>query len=189
MSSFIYTLHGNADPGHGWILNDPIFDGPSPSLGACVPNIRRSVQVGDWVFAISGRVRGERQFIIGGFRVAEKIDHLAAYNRYPEYRLSRTPEGQVTGNIIVAKNGSQHPLDNHENFERRVQDYLIGDQCIFLSGSSQYDLSRSETLGTLSQVIRKQGNRVFDLIGRHKKLTGSQAADLRHWLDSVKERS
>src|SRR6266568_323066 len=65
MKGYIYTMYAGADPGHGWVLNDPIFV-PTPTLGACVPNIRRSVQVGDHIFAISGRVAGDRQFIVGG---------------------------------------------------------------------------------------------------------------------------
>ena len=189
MSSFIYTLYRKADPGNGWVLNDPIFDGPAPTLGACVPNIRNSVALGDWVFSISGRVANEQQFVIGGFRVAEKIEHLAAYSRFPEYRLDRTPEGQMIGNVIVTQDGSQHPSDRHSHFQRRIKNYLVGDEAIYLKDTNQYNVARKETIPFLSQLFNRSGNRVFDLIGRHRKLTPDQAAQIRDWLADVQTRS
>src|SRR5689334_4451772 len=62
MNGYIYTMAAGADPGHGWVMNDPIF-GDVPTLGACVPNIRRVVEEGDYIFVVSGRVRNERQFV------------------------------------------------------------------------------------------------------------------------------
>ncbi len=49
MSGYIYTMYAGADPGHGWVLNDPVL-GTVPTLGACVPNIRRVVKQGDYIF-------------------------------------------------------------------------------------------------------------------------------------------
>ena len=186
MSGHIYTLYEKADPGYGWTLNDPIFEGPAPTLGACVPNIRASVKIGGWIFAVSGRIPNERQFVIGGFRVAEKIDQLAAFSRFPEYRLSKSESSQLVGNVIVTDSGDQHPLDTHQNFQRRLENYLVGDESIFLNDAKEFERARAETLDVLSKLTGKSGNRVFDLIGRHRKLDDKQTAIIRDWLLDIK---
>src|SRR5690348_15731702 len=107
MKGYIYTMYEGADPGQGWTMNDPILDG-KPTLGACMPNIRRSVDEGDYIFVVSGRVKNIRQFVVGGFQVEEKISTLAAYRRFPENHLA-VENGQVVGNIIIDQNGKQHP--------------------------------------------------------------------------------
>jgi hypothetical protein len=186
MSSYIYTMYAGADPGHGWVMNDPIF-GKLPTLGACVPNIRRAVNIGDYLFTISGRITGEHQFVVGGFRVAEKIDALAAYGRFPEHRLRRIADRSVQGNIIVAGAGSQHPDDHHTNFARRVENYIVGCDPVVLESSTQFDRAREETLGVLSRIFGREGNRVFDIVGRQRRMNDEQAAELLSWLRSLKE--
>ena len=104
MKAYIYTMFPGADPGMGWKLNDPIF-GAAPTLGACVPNIRRAVVAGDHIFVISGRTSGVRQYIVGGFQVAEKISALAAYGRFPDLRQRVREDGTLNGNIIVTPDG------------------------------------------------------------------------------------
>src|SRR5262245_40327192 len=98
MASYIYILGDGADPASGTLLNDPLF-GPVPSMGACRPDLRRNVAIGDWIFAISGRKRHVQQYVVGGLRVGEKIDALAAYHRMPQNRLHRNAEGKIVGNI------------------------------------------------------------------------------------------
>ncbi len=186
MNGYIYTMFRGADPGHGWIMNDPIF-GKCPTLGACVPNIRRAVRVGDFIFAISGRVQGERQFVVGGFRVAEKIDALAAYARFPENRVRRTPDGIIQGNVIVNPDGSQNHHDNHSNFERRVENYIVGSDPLVLETPAEFSCGREETLGTLRRIFGREGNRVFDIVGRYRRLDEQQIAELVGWLRSIKE--
>jgi hypothetical protein len=188
MSAYIYTLYEKADPSKGWVMNDPIFEGKRPTLGACVPNIRAAVKQGDWIFAVSGRVKGEKQFVVGGFKVVEKIDQLAAYERFPENRLSIAPNGQILGNIIVDANGSQHPDDNHKNFENRVKNFLVGSEPIALVKPKSFEIAREETLPVLSRIFGKEGNRVFDVLGRHRKMNDDQSNDLRSWLESVRAR-
>jgi hypothetical protein len=185
MNGFVYTMYAGADPGHGWIMNDPLV-GKVPTLGACVPNIRRNVEIGDWIFAISGRIAGARQFVVCGFRVNEKIDQLAAYARFPENRLRRGPNGQLTGNIIVNADGSQHPEDKHANFERRLENYIVGSECIVLDNPAEFERGRAETVATLSRIFGQQGNRVFDTIGRSRKMNAQQAGELCGWLESLK---
>ena len=185
MAGYIYTLYAGADPGRGWIMNDPIFVG-TPTLGACVPNIRRQVQIGDWVFAISGRVPGVQQFVVGGFRVMEKIDQLAAYSRFPENRVQKAPNGQLVGNIIVTKDGHQHADDVHDNFERRLENYIVGGSPIALENDAEMDRARADTLSLLRLIFDREGNRVFDIIGRARKMDDDQVRELRGWLESLK---
>jgi hypothetical protein len=188
MSAYIYTLYEKADPSRGWIMNDPIFEGSRPTLGACVPNLRSAVRQGDWIFAVSGRMKGEKQFVVGGFKVVEKIDQLAAYDRFPENRLRRAENGQLVGNVIVDANGEQHPEDTHDNFANRIKNYLVGGEPVFLTEPKAFEIAKEETLPVLSRILGKEGARVFDLIGRQRKLTDEQSEELRSWLESVRSR-
>ena len=184
MNGYIYTSYAGADPDRGWIMSDPIISA-TPTLGACVPNIRRAVKIGDWIFSISGRVPGLSQFVVGGFRVAEKIDQLAAYQRFPENRLKK--EGrQMVGNVIVNADGTQNPDDRHTNFERRLENYIIGDQPILLDSPREVARGRAETLSKLSAIFGREGNRVFDVIGRFRKMDEGQVWQMRDWLESIK---
>jgi len=185
MKGYIYTMYAGADPGYGWSMNDPIF-GPVPTLGACVPNIRRAVEKGDFVFVISGRIPGERQFVVGGFKVAQKISSLSAHRRFPENRLRLTPDGQVVGNVIVKSDGTQHALDTHSNFANRVENYLVGCDASYFETHTQYTAARSDTLGVLSDVFNKEGQRVFDIIGRYRKMESNQVTQLLEWIQSIK---
>jgi hypothetical protein len=184
MSGYIYTSYAGADPDAGWVMSDPIIS-VTPTLGACVPNIRRAVKLGDWIFSVSGRVPGMSQFVVGGFRVAEKIDQLAAFERFPENRVRREG-GQVLGNVIINADGTQHPDDRHTNFERRLENYIVGDKPILLDTVEQRARARAETLGKLSEIFGRQGNRVFDVIGRFRKMDDRQVDQMRDWLQSLK---
>ena len=184
MKGYIYTMYPGADPGVGWVLNDPIFT-PTPTLGACMPNVRRAVNVGDYIFTISGRVEGQRQFVVGGFRVAEKIDALAAFGRFPSYRLRTSEDGQLEGNIIITAQGTQHPLDHHSNFERRVENYIVGTDPVFLSSERQYREAREQTMPVLTRIFEKEGKKVFDVIGRHRRMDGKQVDGMLSWLESL----
>jgi len=188
MTGYIYTLYEKADPSKGWVMNDPIFRASRPTLGSCVPNIRRWVKQGDWVFSVSGRVQGQRQFVVGGFKVIEKIDQLAAYERFPENRLKRSENGQMLGNIITLPNGTQHPEDTHTNFAERIKNYLVGAEPVYLETPNEYKIAQEETLPVLSKIFGGEGARVFDFIGRARKLSDGQSEDLVNWLDSVKRR-
>src|ERR1700741_4700358 len=97
VKGYIYITGQGADPAAHQNLNDPLF-AKVPTLGACMPNIRRVVQLGDYIFVVSGRISTVEQYVIGGMRVDEKIDALAAYRRFPENRLHVNDQGQVWGN-------------------------------------------------------------------------------------------
>lgn len=185
MSSYIYTMYAGADPSRGWVMNDPIFK-PKPTLGSCVPHIRRNVKVGDWVFVISGRVDGEKQYVVGGLSVAEKISQIAAASRFPEYQVRR--EGnQVVGNIIVDSSGARLSEDNHTNFERRIENFLVGDDAVFLESANEFARSKEQTLTFLGNLFGREGNRPFDIIGRGRSMSAEQAQEVRGWLTSMKD--
>jgi len=186
MTGYIYTMGAGADPGHGWIMNDPIF-GDVPTLGACVPNIRRAVEEGDYIFVISGRVQNEKQFVVGGFAVDEKISAMAAFKRFPEYRLQRNDSGQVLGNVIVNGRGEHHPLDDHDGFEKRIQNYIVGRDPIVLTTPVQQRIARESTVDFLSHLFGKSGRRVFDIIGRHRKMSTEQVEVTIEWLRDLAE--
>jgi len=186
MKGYIYTMYAGADPSTGWMMNDPIF-GRTPTLGACVPNIRRAVTVGDHIFVISGRVAGEKQFVVGGFEVSEKINALAAYRRFPDYRLQASGNGQVLGNIITDSRGRQHPLDEHKNFENRIENYIVGKHSIVLETPAQFRIAKEETIDLLSDVFGKRGDRVADILGRYRKMDESQVEQVRAWLKRLAE--
>jgi hypothetical protein len=186
MKGYIYTMYGGADPGNKWTLNDPIFGG-SPTLGACVPHIRRAVDVGDHIFVISGHIPGVKQFIVGGFEVAEKINALAAYKRFPEHRLKRGEGGQILGNIIVDSRGKHHALDDHKNFESRIENYLVGRDPVALSTPSQFQAAREGTVDLLSELFDKKGAKPFDIIGRYRKMDERQIERLKTWLKDLSQ--
>jgi len=186
MKGYVYTMYAGADPSRGWIMNDPIF-GSRPTLGACVPHIRRAVSVGDHIFVVSGRIPGERQFVVGGFEVAEKISALAAFRRFPEHRLRNHKDGQVVGNIIVNSRGQHHPLDEHSNFEGRIENYIVGRNPVVLQTPAQIKAAKEDTIPFLSEVFDRKGSRVFDLIGRYRKLDGAQVERMRLWLKRLSE--
>lgn len=166
-------------------MNDPIF-GTRPTLGSCVPNLRRNVEIGDWVFVLSGRVKAERQYVVGGFQVDAKIDQLAALERFPELTVTRNAQGHVVGNIIINADGSQRADDNHTNFQRRLENYIVGGECIEIRGESQVVRARAETLQVLSKIFEKEGNRPFDIIGRMRRMESDQVNQLRSWLVDIK---
>lgn len=184
MKGYIYTLFAGADPAQGWTMTDPIFS-DVPTLGACVPNIRRLVEPGDWIFAISGRVPGVRQYVVGGMKVAEKIDALAAYRRFPRNRLTRDADGNLNGNIIVDSSGQQSPLDYHSNFERRVANFIVGRDAVTIDSEAAVARARSETATTLGDMFERPGRSLAEILGRWRKLDSIQIESLVSWMRTV----
>lgn len=187
MKGYIYITGTGTDPGVYGNLNDPILTA-KPSLGACMPNLRRVVTLGDYVFVVSGATRGVQQYVVGGFQVAEKIDALTAYKRFPENRLRVDELGNVQGNVIVDDSGKQHPLDHHDplTFTRRIEDYLVGKNPVALTMPDQIERGRAETLEKLATILeRPRTNRVIDLMGRWAKLNEGQVNQTLDWLRGI----
>jgi hypothetical protein len=144
---------------------------------------------GDYVFVISGTTKGVQQYVVGGFQVAEKIDALAAYKRFPENRLQLSAEGKVLGNILIDGDGNQHPLDTHSptNFARRIENYLVGANPVSLVTPAEVARGRSETLNRLSSILEKpRANRVIDVMGRWARLDQAQIEKTLDWLQGIK---
>ena len=191
IKGYIYITSTGYDPEHGKDLEDPYLEGV-PTLGACMPNIRRQVLPGDHVFVVSGRVPQASQLMLGGFEVAEKlVSMLDAYHRFPSLRLHRGNDGQKRGNIIVLPDGKQHPLDNHspDTFRERIKNYVVGRNPIALKTDNEISLGRRETLPILRQVLGKAGPTPIKVIGRWSKLDKDQAFFIRDWLSDLKARA
>lgn len=188
MKGYIYITGTGTDPGLKGNLNDPILS-RRPSLGACMPNIRRLVTRGDHIFVVSGSVSGAQQYVVGGFRVEDKLDALAAYERFPENRLQLDSQGIVQGNIIINADGTQHALDHHDpaSFEDRIKNYIVGSHPVALTTLAETALSRLQTLDKLATILQKpKANRVIDVMGRWARLNQDQVKEMLDWLRGIK---
>jgi hypothetical protein len=186
MKGYIYPMFAGADPGHGWHMTDPIF-GKVPTIGACMPNIRRLVEPGDYIFVISGRIPRVRPYVVGGFKVAEKINALAAYKRFPNNRLKELSDGSLSGNIIINADGTQNPLDYHNNFEKRVTDYIVGQDPVCVDQPREIGIARDQTLEVLGRILNRKGKQLSDVVGRWRKLNPDQIQEILLWLRSLKD--
>ncbi len=177
-----------ADPGAGWKMTDPIF-GKTPTLGACVPNIRRAVTSDDYIFSISGRVKDVKQYIVGGFQVAEKINMLSAIERFPENKMKILEDGSIKGNIIIDEKGNHLEFDYHTNHEKRVENYIIGKNPIVVKGESEIEIAREETIDILNKIFDRKGQKVSEIIGRWRKLDEDKIVQLLDWMNKLKRKA
>jgi hypothetical protein len=183
----IFITRTGYDPQLGKHVKDPYLDG-KPSLGACRPDIRRVVVPGDQIFVISGKVRDANQFIMCAFEVESKIDARKAYRLFPERRLRVLEDGQLDGNIIIDSRGRKHPLDTHDGFERRIENYVVGTNAISFMSPEEIARARSETLEILCDIFQRRGLSPIDVVGRWgSTLTEDQAIRLREHLNKLKE--
>lgn len=157
-----------------------------------MPNVRRWAAVGDWIFIVTGRIPEADQYLIGGLQVAEKIHALEAYERLPQNRLRRDPQGRVTGNIIVRPDGSHDPLDWHagSGFKERAENFIIGGDSLALTTAAEVEIGRRETLPLLAGIKRRsEARRVIDAIGRMSRLDALETRAVIKWLEDVKRRA
>lgn len=182
----IYITRTGYDPERGRHLKDPYL-GSSPTFGACRPDIRKQLFKGDHIFVISGKIPDINQFVMGGFEIEAKIPAVEAYRLFPEQRLRKLKNGQLTGNIIVNSHGEQHYLDDHNSFEKRIQNYVIGTNLISLVTPAEISEGRKHTLEALRDILKKPGRSPIEVVGRAgTKLTEKQVVQLREWLTSIK---
>jgi hypothetical protein len=185
VKGYIFVSPGS-DPGAGKILTDPIL-GPRPTMGACRPDLRKHVQSGDRIFVVSGSTRGFSQYIIAGFEIDQKLDALTAYAQFPEHRLRLGETGQKEGNIIVTPDGQHNPLDEHDQFDKRIQNYLVGRNPVALEKSKEIELGRERSLELLREIFNRPGARtVQGVIGRARKLDERQIEKLLDGLNAIK---
>jgi hypothetical protein len=182
----IFITRSGYDPQLGKHVKDPYL-GPCPTLGACRPDIRKQLSRGDHIFVISGRVPLANQYLMGGFEIASKIDALTAYQQFPEQRLQMRTDGQLEGNIIVDADGRQHELDDHDSFDNRIKNYVVGTNLLALTTEQEIERGRNETLEALCDTLHKRGDSPIEVVGRWgSKLDEKQILDLRAWLASLK---
>ena len=182
----IFITRTGYDPELGKYVKDPHLGQP-PTLGACRPDIRAKVSVGDQIFVISGKVRGAKQFVMCGFEVVEKMDAREAYLEFPQRRLRRLDNGEITGNIIVNSDGLKHKLDDHRTFDTRLPNYLVGKKNIAPTFPKEIAMGREQTVDALREILQKKGNSPIEIVGRWgSPLTEKQAQRLRDWLLSLK---
>lgn len=182
----IFITRTGYDPQLGKHVKDPYL-GPRPTLGACRPDVRRRLSEGDHIFVISGKVPGAEQFVMVGFEIDDRMTALEAYERFPQHRLRRRADGQLTGNIIVNAHGEQHELDDHTSFSSRTKNYVLGKNPIVLQTSPEIAQARAETLEALQEILRKKGNSPIRVVGRWgSDLTEAQVLHLRDWLTRIK---
>jgi hypothetical protein len=186
MKAKIFATSAGYDPEKGKHVKDPYL-GPRPTLGACRPDIREKLQKGDQIFTVSGKVPGVPQFVMGGFEIAEKIPAIEAYERFPELRLSKREDGQLTGNVIVNAEGKQHELDGHSKFDRRIQNYIVGTNPIVLATPAEIVEGRRLTLEILQDVFERKGDAVRSIIGRCSNMSDKQVEKLRRLLEALKD--
>ncbi len=187
MKGYIYITGTGTDPGLRNNLNDPIF-GKDPSLGACMPNIRRFVEKGDYIFVVSGSATGVQQYVVGGMEVADRISASDAYQRFPQNRLHVGSDGLLKGNVIVDAKGNQHSLDRHDpaTFENRVKNFIVGTKAVSLDTPREVEIGRQQSLNKLGEMFGKPGNRAVDIFGRWSKLDATQVHDVVNWLENIK---
>lgn len=188
MKGYIYTMYQGADPGKGWVMTDPIF-GSKPTLGACMPNVRRSVTKGDFIFSISGRIKNVQQFLVGGFSVEAKINALTAVELFPENLLRKEEDGTLRGNIIVDANGNRLKDDYHANWEKRIENYIVGTNPIYFQTEKEIEEARKETLGLLQDIFKSDSTKVSEIISRWRKLDEKQIENIVKWMNAIKKKS
>jgi hypothetical protein len=186
MKGKIFITSSGYDPDKGKHLSDPYL-GPRPTLGACRPDIREKLEKGDQIFVVSGKIATANQYVIGGFEIDEKISAIDAYHRFPDLRLRKVGDGQITGNVIVNAKGKQHRLDHHTKFGRRIENYVVGKNPIVLSTADEVAEGRRLTLEILQDVFQKKGDSVRSIIGRCSNLNEKQIEKLRRLLEAVKD--
>ena len=185
----IFITRSGYDPQLGKHVKDPYL-GASPTLGACRPDIRSQLEAHDHIFVISGKVPDANQFVMAGFEIQSKIDAIEAYHRFPEHRLRKLADGQLTGNIIVDARGRQHDLDDHNSFSKRIKNYVIGTNPVLIATPDEIAEGREQTLDALRDILHKKGSSPVEVVGRWgSKLTEKQVLQLREWLAALKNGS
>ena len=182
----IFITRSGYDPELGKHVKDPYL-GVNPTLGACRPDVRKQLNQGDHIFVISGKIPQANQFVMGGFEIDAKIPAVEAYKQFPDLRLRQLEDGQLTGNIIVDDQGTQHCLDDHNAFDRRIQNYVVGRDLLALDKPDEILRGRNETLEVLQDAMQKKGSSPVEVVGRWgSRLHEEQIYRLREWLKTIK---
>jgi hypothetical protein len=189
MSNYIF-VSPRSDPGMGRPLTDPMLtSGARPTMGTCRPDLRRLVKLGGQIFVVSGSMgRNVGQYVIGGFEIDSKLtNQLEALRQFPENRLEFDNDGHRHGNIIALPDGTQDPRDQHDKFEQRIRNYVIGKNPIVLESPREVALGRERSVDILADVLDKpRAPRIQQVMGRWRKLSDAQVERLRQALADLK---
>jgi hypothetical protein len=169
-----------------WLDNDPHFWTQPPTWGICRTDLRRVIEVDDFVFFVLPRASPLPQMIYGYFRVCEKITHMAAYFRH-NLHSKRMRNKIPNGNIIVDAELRYNRFDGgrHRNrFERIKNYYIVGDEAEseFLAEQKIRRLAPA-FLGILNDIFGTQKDSVLGTIGRGgRRMSKEQVSHLLMWL-------
>ena len=95
-------------------------------------------------------------------------------------------DGSYRGNIIIDESGNHLAHDYHANFERRLDNYILGKNPIVIDKSEEIEQARLETLEILKDVFKKDGESVYKVIGRFRKMNEEQIEKLVGWMEKIK---
>lgn len=171
--------------------NDPHFYNSPPTWGICRTDFRKKLKKGDYVFfvlpknAIDENKLHLPQMIYGYFKIEQHIDHITAYQLFPQKRMRAE---HPNGNIIVNADGSYNQFDNGahlEKFNQIKEHYIIGSQLEnrFLQPQDVIRLAPS-FLDVLNEVFEANFTDIFKIIGRKGRIINEmQIQQLLHWIN------
>lgn len=70
-----------------------------------------------------------------------------------------------------------------------VDNYIVGKDPIVLDTPEEVSRARKETLSTLKGIFNRDGDTVFKIIGRGRRLSSEQVEQMRRWLSGIKNAS
>jgi hypothetical protein len=193
MGNFIYIAgsfetvnRSECGRGKASIDNDPHFWSSPPTWGICRNDLRRKLDVGNYIFFVLPKNGKHSQMIFSYIRAEEKISHIDAYHR-SQLVSKRMGNKNPNGNIIVDARGKYNPFDagaHKHSFNKIKQEYVIGKQ-----GTSKFlSVKKIESLAPyfvskLSEITGKRGTRTIEIISRYGlELSVSQVQQLISWI-------
>ena len=185
--SYTMLKKTNCNPCKNNIDNDPHFSIKPPTWGICRTDYRRTINIGDYVFFVLPIHSELPQMIFAYLKVAEKISHYKAYNRFDLINKRMTGKTNPDGNIIVDKDGNYNIYDRNihkDRFDEISKYYIIGDinESKYFSKKEIIKLSPI-FMDILIKIFKLSGNRPYDILCRSgRRMNSSQVNDLLNWI-------
>jgi hypothetical protein len=170
----------------GELDNDPHFWEPPPSWGICRPDIRETLEKGDFIFFVLPKKAELPQMIYGYMKIKEIITHAEAYHRR-ELILKRMGNKNPNGNIIVDENGNYNRFDagsHRDSFAKIRKRYAIGyrTHSEFLSERKIRRLA-PQLLPVLNRIFGFDKDSIVGAVSRWgRALSSTQISELLEWL-------
>lgn len=149
--------------------NDPHFWVSPPTWGICRNDLRKCMEVGDYIFFVLPKYSNygpNAQMIFGYFKVEKIISHSQAHTEYPQKRMKR---GKVNGNIIVDEIGLYNRFDKgiHKDKFNEIKYYYV------VGSLKNSEFLPQEKLKKLAPKFRMTLNSIFnaDKKGIHNIIT------------------